>query len=285
LKILILGTSGILGNYLFKYLQKKHEVKHTGLNSRILDFTKKKNLINILNNFNPNVVINCIAITNIDLAEKYKIKTRKINFELVKEILEYNKFKKFYFINFSTDHVYNNLSQSKNSEKNISFNKNFYSKTKILTDNLTKKYDFLSLRINFFGKSFKGKGTFSDWLYVNFKKNKEINLFIDQYISPLSLKSLSNIISKILYTKIYGIFNLGSKDQISKKNLAIKLFGYLSNKKKIKYNSVKVNKICKIKRSNYMGMNSKKFEKKFQIQLPNVNKEIKIVANEYRKIL
>ena len=45
-------------------------------------------------------------------------------------------FDKFYFINFSTDQVYNNKDIRKNIENNISFDDNYYTKTKIKADKL-----------------------------------------------------------------------------------------------------------------------------------------------------
>ena len=69
----------------------------------------------------------------------------------------------------------------------ISFEDNYYTKTKVQADKLTNKFNFLSLRINFFGKSFRGKGTFTDWLYLKRKEKKKIILFEDQFISGLTI--------------------------------------------------------------------------------------------------
>ena len=155
------------------------------------------------------------------MPKKIKKITNNLNYKLVKNILLLNKTHKFYFINFSTDQVYNNKKLMNNVENNTSFDQNYYSKTKIKADKLTNKFKFLTLRINFFGKSFRGKGTFTDWLYVKMKLKEKSYLFEDQFISGLNLNTLSSIISKILLKREYGIFNLGSIGQISKKKLAL----------------------------------------------------------------
>ena len=232
MNILIIGSSGILGHSLYNKLKKKHNVSHTGLKKRLWDLTIKKNLNKILNR-KIDVVINCCAITNIDFAENNKKFTNEINFKLVKNILEINKKRPFYFINFSSDQVYNNKDYKKNKEDQISFDGNYYTKTKIKVDKLNNDLNFLNLRINFFGKSFRGKGTFTDWLFIKIKKNEKILLFKDQYISGLSLKTLTNIISKIIYKKKFGLFNLGSKGNISKKNLALYFYQSMKIKKKL----------------------------------------------------
>ena len=229
MKILIIGSSGILGYSLYKELRKKHKVFHSGLKNRLTDLSSRKNLNKLLDK-EIDVVINCCAITNIEFAEKNKKISNDLNYKLVKNILLLNKTQRFYFINFSTDQVYNNKNLLKNVEYNISFNQNYYSKTKIKADKLTEKFKFLTLRINFFGKSFRGKGTFSDWLFVKMKKKEKIYLFEDQFISGLSLITLSKIISKVILKREYGIFNLGSIGQISKKNLAYIFFNKLGKK-------------------------------------------------------
>ena len=114
------------------------------------------------------------------------------------------------------------------------------------------------------------------------EKKEKIYLFEDQFISGLSLITLSKIISKVILKREYGIFNLGSIGQISKKNLAYIFFNKLGKKKLDNFESIKVNKLLKIKRSNYMGMNCKKFSKKFSIKLPKIENEIKKTADQYK---
>ena len=280
MKILIIGSSGILGYCLYKELSKKYKVYHTGLKKRLYDLTLRKNLKKILNK-KFDVVINCSAITSIEFAEKNKKITSNINYKLIRDILVLNEKKKnFYFINFSTDHVYNCKKNYKNTEENISFKGNYYTKSKIRVDALTQKFKFLSLRVNFFGKSFRGKGTFSDWLFLKSQNKEKMFLFDDQIFSPLTLDTLSQIIKKIIVKKRYGLFNLGSKDSISKKSFALMFLKNLGIKN-INYESVKVNNFLKIKRSNFMGMNSKKFSKQFKIKLPSIKNEIKKASKEY----
>ena len=121
----------------------------------------------------------------------------------------------------------------------------------------------------------------TDWLILQLKNQKKIFLFEDYFFSPLSIDSLSKIVKKILKKKIFGIYNVGSKGSISKKNFAIKFYKHLK-KNNFNFECVKVNNFLDIKRSNFMSMDCTKFEKKFKIKLPHINKEIKKVSNQYR---
>ena len=70
-----------------------------------------------------------------------------------------------------------------------------------------------------------------------------------------------------------GLYNLGSKTGLSKKDYYILIFKYL--KKNISYKKVKVNSYVNTKRSKNMLMSVDKFERKFKIKLPGIENEIK----------
>jgi len=101
MKILILGSSGLLGNKIYFFLKKKGlNIIHNGLIKKKLDITNLNNLKIILNK-KPDLIINCAAITNIEKCEKFFKETSKINIELGHNIFFLKKKTKFkIFSNF-----------------------------------------------------------------------------------------------------------------------------------------------------------------------------------------
>ena len=82
MRIVILGSSGLLGKYLTTESLKRNH-KTTGIsrtksdyNLDIRDFEKVEK---VLKSTKPNVIINCIAITNLEYCEKYPFKAYLIN--------------------------------------------------------------------------------------------------------------------------------------------------------------------------------------------------------------
>ena len=286
LKILVLGSSGLLGSQIYKELKKIYNLKlfHTGLNKRCVDFTNKKNLKKFIINIKPNLIINCIAYTNIDNCEKKKLISKKINYEIVKYIFQIKTEEKLKFrlIHFSTDAFYNQKQKLLNKESSRIFLINNYSIHKRMAELECIKNKGLIFRINFFGKTVKKK-TFSDWIFYNYNRNKKNYLFNDVYFSPLRLVTIAKIILKVISKNKYlhsGIYNLGSKNGILKSKFALlfaKKIGVINNN----YEYINVNKLLKVKRSNNMSMNVSKFEKKFQIKLPLIKNEIKNEAKNY----
>ena len=115
---------------------------------------------------------------------------------------------------------YNNFSS--NFEEKISY-VNYYTKSKLMAEEVCLKVNSTILRTNFVGKSKNKKRiSFSDWIYLSLKMKKDIILADDIKFSPLSLKSLSNIIKLVIKKKFNGIYNVGSHKGYSKFNFAIK---------------------------------------------------------------
>ena len=261
-QILITGSSGLLGLRLIKYFRKKKwSIKKFKRN-------KKNDLSNFhfcnkyLSKSKFDAIINLSAITDIDYCEKNKLFSKKVNYQIVRNICKVVKNKKLntYLIQVSTDQFYNNLKKNKESNNNC---KNFYTKTKLLAEKECEKINSIVLRTNFSGKSLNSKrNSFSDWIYKNLKNKKVINLADDIQFSPLSIKSLCDILNTILIRRINGKYNIGSKIGFSKYKFGIKFA------KKLNLDLKLINKVTYkdinffAKRNKDMRMKVNKFEKK-----------------------
>ena len=280
-KILVLGSSGLLGSNLCKILKKNFLIYHNGKRKRKHNIENISELKNLIKKCKPDLIINCAAITDINFAEKNKKKTYKINVQLIKNLIKVKKIYKFWLIHFSSDSFYNNNKKNKeNSKKSFP---NYYSKTKFLSDKLAQKYG-LVLRINFFGFSKKHK-TFTNFIHNSFLCKNKFYLFNDIFFSGIGISTLVQIIKKIISNNwgASGVYNLGSKGCISKSNFSILFAKYLKIYKK-NFEVIESVKILKVKRSKNMCMDVSKFEKKFKITLPSVKSELINEANVYLKI-
>ncbi len=90
MKILLLGSSGLLGKNLYLSLSKNHKVIHNGLIRRKKDLIKIKNLEFLLNN-RPDLIINCSGETSIEDCEKYKKKSYGKNVSFLKKLFYLKK--------------------------------------------------------------------------------------------------------------------------------------------------------------------------------------------------
>jgi dTDP-4-dehydrorhamnose reductase len=276
-KILILGSSGLLGLHLINYLKKYHKNFQINIfkRSNIYNFNNNKFCARFLKKNSFDYIINLSAITDIDFCKNNKKLTKSVNYEIVnlicKNILKYNL--KCHLIHISTDQIYKKYINNFEEKFNII---NYYSRTKILAEKECLKVNSTIIRTNFFGNSLNNKRlSFTDWIYYNLKKNSKIYVATDILFSPVRIKTLCKIIHLCILRKKIGIFNVGSNKGFSKYNFAI----YFAKLLKMNKNLIFKTKLQKLnlveKRHKDMRMQLKKFEKIFDYKLPSLKNEIK----------
>jgi len=277
---LVIGSNGLLGSNIVKILKKKKinyltvARKNSNFNINLKNFKKLKKLF-IKNKFK--IVINCAAIIDINYCEKKYNTASVINCRLVKFLSQMSKKFDFKFVQISTDQVYKGRNGLANSETSEIFPINKYAKSKLFAEKHLKELKkFLIIRTNFTGKK---KNSFIDWLIRNFKKKAEINLFNDMYTSTMDVQTCAETIIKLAILKSKGIYNLGSRNMITKENFAKKLSNIL--KIKIKYKSVSSD-ILQVPRGKNLGLDVKKIEKKIGYKMPTTNQSIINLVKEYQ---
>lgn len=272
-----------MGSELFYFFKKKNLI----VNGSYLK-SKKKNLIRLnlsnikdinfkLKKYNPNVVINCVALTDVNKCEKNYQKGLILNknsaANLVESLKKINK--KIHLIYISTDQVYNNKRSDKsNKEQEVNLTNN-YSKTKYMAEEATKSYKYHTIiRTNFFGKGkYSKKKSYSDYILKLLKKDKKVLVPNNIIFSPISMNILVNIIKKIILKKILGTLNIGSNESITKHEFVLKL----AKSKKLKLKNITDYKSIykKNKRPLNTSMNISKLKNKLKFNIPNIDKQLK----------
>ena len=285
-KIFITGAYGLLGTTLSKKLKEngyriiRHgtkESRDTSFNLENFSILKKK-----LDKIKPNLIINLLALTNVDECERNIAKAYKLNVKYLKNLSEYLKLtnNKCRLIHISTDQVYFGKGPHKENDVNPINN---YGITKFLGELVALENNALILRTNFVGKSEnQRRKSLSDWFIENIKRGNKINIYNNIFFNPLEINYLSSLINKIMFKKNHGIFNLGSKNGLSKALFLNKIAKELNLD----------TKNCKIKKINFlknvairpkdMIMNCKKFEKTFKMRLPSLQNQILQICKAYK---
>lgn len=278
-KILILGCSGRLGGYLKKKLDsRKHKfIYHEGKTD--YDLSDESTVFKYLKKKNPDTIINAVAISDVEYCENNPIESFKINTILPKNLSNWVNYNNRFLIHISTDHIYDGkfLKDENNSLKL----KNIYALTKYYGEWYASKCKSTILRTNFFGKTIDhSTASFSDWLCSNLDSKKKLLLYDNIFFNPVHISTLGFIIEMIINNPKYGIFNVGSKNGISKYN-----FGRILNElkgcknKKIIAIKYKVSENL-INRPYDMRTNVSRFEKAYNLNLPQIKAEIKKVIND-----
>ena len=282
MKILILGSTGVLGKNLnlvlsrkknieiFYISRKKNLKKHIYLN----DFTNFYRLEKLITKIDPSHIINCLGITHFNNLYKFKKKTKLINTELPKFLSKYSLSKKIYLIHISTDCVFSGKKgfYSENSKKDSI---DLYGLTKNKGE--IKNHYTSTIRTSFIGPETNSCTSLLNWFL---KQKKQINGYNKAYFSGLTSLELSFIIYKYFLKEkfFYNYIVNVSGNKISKFALLNKIA--LTFKKKIlikKFSDFKIDRT----------LNNSFFIKKTKYKVKSWNKmllELKIfmIKNNYK---
>jgi dTDP-4-dehydrorhamnose reductase len=231
-KILIFGSSGQLGTQLVNLLRNDYSV--ISINHKDLDFNKFYLIEDIILKNNPDMIINCAAITEVDICEVDMKNSYNVNSEAVKHILRPLKITNSYFINISTDYVFDGL-KGNYTENDLPNPINYYGLTKLLGDIYSSSYDN-SLIIRTSGV-FLNKG-FPVFVYKNLMENNMVTA-IPGYYSPISAYNLARAIKEILPLNKVGILNIAG-NRTSRYELAVKISELFNLNKNIRENPVEL---------------------------------------------
>jgi len=139
------------------------------------------------------------------------------------------------------------------------------------------------LRTNFVGRSMrKSRIGFTDWLHTALNGMSQINVFDDVMFSPLSISTLCDCIDRSIGERPNGVFNLGSRDGMSKAHFAFAFAAAtgLPTTNLVRGNASAVATLA-ARRPTDMRMRCERFEARMGFKLPRLIDEIQLLAHEY----
>ena len=112
---------------------------------------------------------------------------------------------------------------------------------------------------------------------------KKFNVFNDVYFSPVSFNTVYFVINTLIKKNIKGIYNLGTKEGMSKKEFAIYFCKLINLDTKNIIGNSQNDVDLSAKRPNDMRLDTQKLESKLGIKFINLKDEIKSIKDDYIK--
>ena len=229
MKTLILGSKGFVGSSLANssefqnietllcyrvknnlcVLYKNKEFFFGNLNSA-------NTLSQIIKRFNPETVINCIALADIGVCAENPNLADNINAKLPGKLARLANENKFKLIHFSTDAVYGQKGslflETDLPKPNTTYGKSKFSGEQKIMSILD---DALILRIRPFGHDSKWRNLF-DFFFRNLTQNRQVKGYQNVFFSPIAVSNIPFVLTSLINKKESGLFHATGNFRISK---------------------------------------------------------------------
>lgn len=214
MKVLVFGSSGMLGRYVFFRLYKEHSV--VGLSRKELDLfdVKKSQVEAALELYSPDIVINCAGVikSRNDVSDIEFISVNSIFPRVLASVCKEKKIKMYHI---STDCVYDGLSRISYVEIDHHTAMDVYGKSKSLGEN----DDCCVIRTSIVGEEVGQTRSLISW--AKSQKGQTVKGFINHWWNGVTCLQLADLLSLFLKENIYwnGVRHVFSPDTVSKYRL------------------------------------------------------------------
>lgn len=233
MRILITGASGLLGLNLALETAKEHVVYGTAkdhlLNTR--DFTVLPGDLlapgaveQVLDQAQPDWVIHCAALANVDACEADPVLARKANTHLPAKLATHVARGGARLVHISTDAVFDGK-RGNYREDDIPNPLGVYARSKLdgETAVIQANPDAIVARVNLFGWSLSGRRSLGEFFVRNLLAGKQVNGFTDVYFCPLLANDLAHLLVKMLQKRLSGLYHVVSPECLSKYEFGLRV--------------------------------------------------------------
>lgn len=271
MKILLLGSTGMLGSCLKKilYLRGYSVIGVARSNSdKNTDLSNQNEVLSLLNNSDFDAIINCAALVDINECERDPKKSWLINAKLVSLIVNWNYHKNKPFLHISTDHFFNYGDNIPHKEHDNVVCVNEYARHKFAAESFALTSDnSLVLRTSLLSVKSDRGNSLIEWAMNKINHDEVLRLFNDAWTSSIEVNLFAELAFQAFFDKsCKGLYNLAAREVFSKetliKNIADKLalsdISFISESIKDKNNL----------RANCLGLDVTKIEKALGKKMP-----------------
>lgn len=237
MKVLLTGSNGLLGQAITSIFSRESDIEliqtsaeeksylDYGYTYKTLDITQKDDVKKNVEFYEPDVIINCAAFTNVDKCETERELTWKINVDGVKNLIIAARRSGSKIVHFSTDYIFD----GKNGpyiESSVPNPISFYGREKLASENslITSDIRFTIIRtLVLFGIGNKVKPNFALWMLEELRNNRPVNIVTDQISNVTMIDDLAFGTLKIVEKDCSGIYNIAGSDILSRYDFALKM--------------------------------------------------------------
>jgi len=291
-KILIFGGTGLVGSTFINYSKDIFKISYT-YNENPKDFLhmssnkinlllERKKIPSLINQFNPDVIINTVAYPSVDFCETNPDLANELHVNVIKDIVDIASKNNCKVIHLSTDAVFEGELDKKYVEDDSPKPVNYYGISKLNAEKIVlEKPNNVVLRTAVVYGWHK-KSRFTNWILDYLKENKTVDPFIDQFNTPTLVDDLAKSIIKIIETDVSGLFHATGKTCVNRYEFAVKLAKSFGYDDKLVFPVTSKEKKQMAPRPNSTCLDSSKLEKSINFKFSYIDEGILFILDKSR---
>ncbi|MFH1004830.1 MAG: SDR family oxidoreductase [Bacteroidota bacterium] len=186
-----------------------------------LDITNKSEVENVFAKYNPNIIINTAAMTNVDACETKREECRQTNVIAVQNIVEAiqnpkSKIQNCHFIHLSTDFVFDGTKGGPYNENDKPNPLHYYALSKLEGEKIVMaskiRWAIIRTIIIYGVVDDMSRSNIVLWTKNSLEKGQKINVVNDQFRSPTLAEDLSQGCILAAMKSAEGIYHISGKD-------------------------------------------------------------------------
>lgn len=220
--LLILGATGLLGsNVVHEARRRNWDVSGTyhttdpclPITWRQFDFEAYREFEGLLGSVEPDAVVNCAGVTDVDACERNPSRAHRINAEAPIHIAEQCHTADVNFVSISTDYVFDGATSAFYSETDEPNPLQVYGQSKLNTEAGIQDVSdrFLLPRVSFLwgiNRNLSELEGFPAWVGRQAQRGTEVTLYSDQRVTPTRAGSAAQWTLDLLENGRRGLFHL-----------------------------------------------------------------------------
>lgn len=233
MKLLLTGVSGLLGINFAQEMMQEHEIigvdrgKLVNAPFKILkqDLLDAGSVEKILDAAQPDWLVNCAALADLDDCENNPDLAKRLNMDLPRQLARACKTRGISLVHISTDAVFDGEKDGFYTEDDKPNPLSVYAKTKLDGEwaVLTENPQAIVARVNFYGWSLGGKRSLAEFFHHNLTNNKSMSGFTDVVFCPMLVNDTTRLLVKVLKRGLSGLYHLVGTQAMSKYQFGVEI--------------------------------------------------------------
>lgn len=227
--IWVTGAEGRLGSALVQLLSQDLENKVIGTDKAEVNITDMEAVDSAMDIYQPDVVINCASMSDMEACEKDMVEAFKVNALGARNLAMATQRTNAKIIQMSTDDVFEGKSGIRLTEFELPTPKNVYGKSKLAGEAYVRELNPKHLIIRSSWVYGTGKDDFMTKVLDHAKKGETFEVPMDVISTPTSALTLAKFVALMIDRPEYGIYHASCEGSCSRRSFAqaiLKGYGY-----------------------------------------------------------